>query len=53
MSIVDDGQGFDVRAKKNGIGLTNMSERTESMGGEFYVESKIGIGTRIQITLHF
>ncbi|MCP2028478.1 signal transduction histidine kinase [Flavobacterium sp. HSC-32F16] len=53
MSVVDDGQGFDVKSKKSGIGLTNITERTESMDGKFYLESKIGIGTRIEITLHF
>ncbi|OXG09130.1 histidine kinase [Flavobacterium araucananum] len=53
MSVVDDGQGFDTKSKKNGIGLTNIKERTESLEGEFYLESKIGIGTRIEITLHF
>lgn len=53
MSVVDDGQGFDVKAKKNGIGLTNIKERTESLEGEFYMESKVGIGTRIEITIHF
>ncbi|MEP6805500.1 MAG: ATP-binding protein [Flavobacterium sp.] len=53
MSIVDDGQGFDIKSKKNGIGLTNIKERTDALKGEFYIESKIGIGTRIEITLHF
>lgn len=53
MSVVDDGQGFDIKSKKDGIGLSNIKERTDSLKGEFYIESKIGIGTRIEITLHF
>lgn len=53
ISIVDDGQGFDIKSKKNGIGLTNIKERTNSLKGEFYIESKIGVGTKIKVTLHF
>lgn len=51
--IVDDGQGFDVKSKRNGIGLTNIKERVNSLKGEFHIESKIGIGTRIKVILHF
>ncbi|OXA98131.1 ATP-binding protein [Flavobacterium pectinovorum] len=53
ISIVDDGQGFDIKNKKNGIGLTNIKERTNSLKGEFHIESKIGVGTKIKVTLHF
>lgn len=53
ISIVDDGQGFDIKSKRNGIGLTNIKERTNSLKGEFQIESKIGIGTRIKVALHF
>jgi signal transduction histidine kinase len=53
MSIIDDGQGFDTKGLKNGIGLINMNERTESLNGQFYIESKIGIGTKIEVIINF
>jgi signal transduction histidine kinase len=53
ISIVDYGQGFDIKNKKNGIGLTNIKYRANSLNGEFYIESEIGIGTRIKVILHF
>uniref|UniRef100_UPI00292CC5EE sensor histidine kinase n=1 Tax=uncultured Flavobacterium sp. TaxID=165435 RepID=UPI00292CC5EE len=53
MSVVDDGQGFDINNIKTGIGLINMYERTESLGGHFHIKSKIGIGTKIEVTLNF
>ncbi|SHL03813.1 tetratricopeptide repeat-containing sensor histidine kinase [Flavobacterium chilense] len=49
MIIVDDGQGFDVKIQKNGIGLNNMKERADLLKGDFKVESKIGEGTKIEI----
>ncbi|MBO9583594.1 MAG: ATP-binding protein [Flavobacterium sp.] len=53
MSIIDDGQGFDINGLKSGIGLINMNERTESLNGQFYMESKIGIGTKIEVIINF
>jgi signal transduction histidine kinase len=53
MSIVDDGQGFDINNITTGIGLINMNERAEYLNGHFYIESKIDIGTKIEVTLNF
>lgn len=54
--IADDGVGFDpgwlgdsVRAR--GLGLLNMRERAEFIGGTFSLMSKPAHGTRIEITL--
>ncbi|TRX31237.1 ATP-binding protein [Flavobacterium sp. ZT3R18] len=52
MSISDDGQGFDLISKKGGIGLSNMKERTNSLKGQFKVESKIGEGTKIEVVFN-
>lgn len=49
ISIVDDGQGFDMQNVKSGIGLINMQERANSLNGCFYIESKIGLGTKIEV----
>lgn len=46
LRIVDDGVGFDVPAiridPRRGIGMRNMRERVESIGGEFSIESHPG-----------
>ncbi|MNQ92024.1 Oxygen sensor histidine kinase NreB [compost metagenome] len=49
LSITDDGQGFDTKTKKGGIGLSNMKERAHSLKGQFNIESKIGEGTKIEV----
>jgi len=53
MRITDDGVGFDKRAlyttPGQGLGLMNMAERTESMGGHFSIKSKEGKGTEIDV----
>jgi signal transduction histidine kinase len=52
LSIIDDGQGFDIVSKKGGIGLSNMKERVNSLKGQFKVESKIGEGTKIEVVFN-
>ena len=46
LRIVDDGAGFDVPAvradPRRGIGLRNMRERVESIGGSFSIVSRRG-----------
>jgi len=49
MSIIDDGQGFDTKSKKEGIGLVNMRERANSLKAYFNIESEIGKGTKIEV----
>jgi len=51
ISIEDDGQGFDVKKPKNGIGLKNMRERIESINGKFKIESKSNEGTKINLII--
>jgi signal transduction histidine kinase len=46
--IKDDGQGFDVRRVRRGLGLASMRERTELSGGAFTIESSVGKGTVVQ-----
>lgn len=50
LSISDDGCGFDVQWQDKGLGLRSMSERAESIGGSFSIESRPGQGTRILVT---
>ncbi len=49
--IVDDGCGFDVNARRDGLGLLGMKERVELLGGRFAVESHRGEGTQVSVTL--
>ena len=53
LSISDNGEGFDVKNKKSGIGLNNMKERANSLKGQFNIESKIGEGTKIEVMFNF
>jgi signal transduction histidine kinase len=54
-SITDDGAGFDLESvmrnyeTRGSLGMINLRERAESVGGEFSMESKIGQGTYISI----
>ncbi|MCG1035059.1 tetratricopeptide repeat-containing sensor histidine kinase [Polaribacter sargassicola] len=47
--ISDNGKGFDVKARKTGIGLKNLEERILEINGTFSLESDIGKGTTIKI----
>lgn len=52
--IADDGIGFDPTrlgesGRVPGLGLLNMRERAEFIGGAFSIESKLGHGTRIKV----
>ena len=55
IKVIDNGVGFDVektRTTGTHIGLTNVKERIEKMcGGTLYVESAIGEGTTVIITI--
>ncbi len=46
--VSDDGQGFDVATTKRGAGLTNMSDRVDSVGGGIQVTSRPRAGTCVR-----
>ena len=51
LQLSDDGHGFDTtRSDQKGIGLHNMKKRTESIGGQFLLESN-ETGTNVTINL--
>lgn len=52
VKIVDDGKGFDVKKKKNGIGITNMYERAQESNANLNIISEINKGTEITLTLN-
>jgi signal transduction histidine kinase len=46
--IVDDGRGFDPRATRPGMGLTNMRDRVEAAGGALRIDTAPGNGTAVE-----
>ena len=52
LTVEDYGAGFDTAApRREGLGLTSMSERARSLGGQLSVESHPGSGTRVTLRL--
>jgi PAS domain S-box-containing protein len=53
LEIVDDGIGFDPATTGNGggMGLANMRERVEKLGGTFQVASALGQGTKVSVNV--
>ncbi len=49
LNVEDDGIGFDTRRYNAGLGLKNMRERAEGLGGQLAVESAPGNGTRVTV----
>jgi signal transduction histidine kinase len=50
-TVEDDGVGFDVTTTSYGVGLSNVAERVERIGGTCDVRSTRGIGTCITVTV--
>ena len=50
LEVDDDGRGFDVGGTSWGMGLRNLRERVESLGGTFEVNSTSGEGTTVRAT---
>ena len=51
LELRDDGDGFKVKDRHDGVGLTGMRERVEQMGGELEITSTRGKGTKITVLL--
>lgn len=51
LEVQDDGDGFDLAGRGEGVGLTLMRERVELLGGSIEVRSAAGRGTQIAVTL--
>src|SRR6266581_4285243 len=53
LELRDDGDGFEVKERHDGVGLTGMRERVEQMGGELKITSSRGKGTKSTVVLPF
>jgi signal transduction histidine kinase len=51
LELSDDGDGFKVTDRHDGVGLTGMHERVQQMGGELEITSLRGKGTKITVRL--
>lgn len=51
LEVSDDGQGFQMEGVKQGMGLTNLATRAESLGGRAEIRSKIGHGTTVRVEI--
>jgi len=49
--IADNGKGFDTGKKHAGNGLKNLPLRLSNLGGRYQIESSIGMGTTVTISL--
>ena len=54
LRIIDDGAGFDFPAMrldstKRGVGLVDMRERAEAIGGRIWVDCEPGKGTQVAV----
>ena len=47
ITLEDDGVGFDPNQLRHTFGLTNMRQRTETHGGIFTIDTKLGQGTTL------
>jgi len=51
VSIIDNGNGFDVLLKRKGIGISNIINRIQSFNGEVSIESSPGQGCKLEIRI--
>jgi PAS domain S-box-containing protein len=53
IEIKDNGKGFDVNQKREGIGLSNITNRINSFNGDLSIESSTGKGCSIKIQIPY
>ena len=51
VTVEDNGLGFDAKHNSGGMGLRIIDERAESIGGQACIESELGTGTKVRITV--
>jgi two-component system sensor histidine kinase DegS len=50
--VEDNGKGFDATLSANGgLGLQGMTERTKLLNGIIEINSNVGVGTSIEVTI--
>ncbi|MCM4152154.1 tetratricopeptide repeat protein [Arenibacter sp. N53] len=51
--VLDNGVGFDQKKGKRGIGLKNINSRLEKLNGTYDIQSSIGKGTKVIVTIPY
>lgn len=51
ITISDDGEGYDSKARGRGIGLQEMQERVELLSGALEIDSEPGSGAEVRVVL--
>lgn len=51
IEVTDNGKGFDFNEKRNGIGISNIMDRTESFNGVIDIQTSYGNGCKVGISL--
>jgi len=51
LQVADFGHGFESRDGRSGLGLVSMEERARQIGATLHVQSKLGEGTRVTISV--
>ncbi|OYU82334.1 MAG: sensor histidine kinase [Flavobacterium sp. BFFFF1] len=51
--VQDDGIGFDPDNARKGLGLRNMRQRAQEIGGTMTVTTALGAGTKLEISIPF
>jgi signal transduction histidine kinase len=51
LQVADFGQGFDIDDARHGLGLVSMEERARHIGGTLRIQSKLGEGTKLSVTV--
>ncbi len=53
LELRDDGDGFKIKERHDGFGLTGMRERADQMGGKLKITSAGGKGTKVVVSLPY
>jgi signal transduction histidine kinase len=51
IEVDDDGRGFDRTTTSSGLGMGNLAERADAIGGTLAIESVLGRGTTVRVTV--
>jgi two-component system sensor histidine kinase UhpB len=52
LSINDNGKGFDINARRHGVGITNINSRAVLFNGKVEIDSSPGNGCRLSVMLN-
>jgi NarL family two-component system sensor histidine kinase LiaS len=51
LSVIDDGVGFELENVMQGMGLNNMRDRVNMLGGDLQIHTRVDIGTSVIVRI--